>query len=196
MQKLESREWWPELIAAKDDMSLRELAARFGVSAAAISIAFKRNGITRTAAASGPKKGTGGRPRKAAKPKRAGAPRKTPSMKRDVIPRRSKLARYRDQMGKVVDREIAEMAGVTTSAVTNYRKRHNIKAAVGRGRPRRRPEAAAPARRRGTLYGYRVLIGKDAYVVVARNITEAAKKATASRRGVVKQIELLGRAIS
>ena len=31
---------------------------------------------------------------------------------------------------------------------------------------------------------------------VEKNITEAAKKATASRRGEVKQIELLGRAIS
>ena len=55
MQPLEKFPWWPELIALKDVMSLRELAVKFCISPAAISNALKRNGITRTAAPAGPR---------------------------------------------------------------------------------------------------------------------------------------------
>ena len=100
-------------------------------------------------------------------------------------------------MGKVVDREIAELAGVTVSAVTNYRKRHNIEASNERGRPRKRPDAShASARRRTSgARGYRVVIGGEAFVVIAMDIAEAAKKAREFGRGEVTQIELLGRAL-
>ena len=55
MQTLDSRPWWPDLIALKDNLSLRELAVKFEVSPAAISNALKRNGINRTAAPAGPR---------------------------------------------------------------------------------------------------------------------------------------------
>lgn len=55
MKKLESRPWWPELVKLKDALSLRELAARYGVAPAAISNALNRQGITRTPAPPGPR---------------------------------------------------------------------------------------------------------------------------------------------
>jgi len=103
-------------------------------------------------------------------------------------------------MGKVVDREIAEKAGVTVSAVTNYRKRHNIPPATGRGRPRRTPlavPASRPAsRRRAGVMAYQVVIGGETLVVVATNIVEAAQRASAAGRGDVTRIELIGPAMT
>jgi transposase len=170
MKKLEQHDWWPELLEMKDQFSLRELSEKFGASPAAIANALKRNGISRTSAPAGPRRAR----KSTATPKRRG--------------RKSKLSQFRDQMGKVVDREIAERAGVTVSAVTNYRRRHNIKASGGQGRPRKRPEGAiAPKLHRVGARGYRVVIAND--------IAEAAAAARRSGRGEVTQIELLGRAL-
>ena len=181
MKKLETRSWWPDLVALKDDMSLRELSEKFGAAPAAISNALKRNGLSRKSPAGS-----------ARKPRDKKTPRK-PSRRAGT----SILAQYKDQMGKVVDRVIAEKAGVTVSAVTNYRKRHNIKASGSRGRPRARPEGGNAIRRRhGVAQGYRVTIGGEPYVVIAKDIAEAATIAGGSGRGVVTQIELLGRALS
>ena len=107
------------------------------------------------------------------------------------------LDEYQHKMGTLVDREIAEMAGVTVSAVTNYRRRHNIKASSTRGRPRKAVTAPTTnaASRRSVSRGYRVVIKGEAYVVIARDIAEAASKARAAGRGEVTQIELLGRAL-
>jgi hypothetical protein len=182
MKKLETRPWWPELVALKDDMSLRELSDKFGAAPAAISNALKRNGLARKPSPAGPRRSRSTKtPKKAIR--RAGA---------------SILAEYKDQMGKVVDRVIAEKAGVTVSAVTNYRKRHNIKASGTRGRPRVRPEQGKSTRRRQQrgVQGYRVTIGGSVFVVIAKDITEAAMIARGSGRGVVTQIELLGRALN
>ena len=180
MKKVEMRSWWPELLKVKDELSLRELSERFGASPAAIANALKRNGIRRRSAPAGPR-GTRGKP---------GALKKGPG-------RPSVLDQFQDKMGTVVDREIAELAGVTVSAVTNYRKRHNIKASSERGRPRKRPEGPVSAvRRRVTgARGYRVVIGGEAFVVIAKDIAEAAAKARQYGRGEVTQIELLGRAL-
>jgi len=178
MKKLEDHAWWPDLLNMKDSLSLRELSEKFGASPAAIANALKRNGIKRKSAPAGPR-----RPRKSAStPKRRG--------------RKSKLAQFQDQMGKVVDREIAERAGVTVSAVTNYRRRHNIKASGGQGRPRKRPEGAVPPKlRRAGARGYRIVIGGESFVVIANDIAEAAAAARRAGRGEVTQIELLGRAL-
>ena len=178
MKKVEDHPWWPELLKLKDSLSLRELSERFGASPAGIANALKRNGISRKAAPAGPRK-----------PEKGG----TRSKRRG---RTSKLSQFQDQMGKVVDREIAERAGVTVSAVTNYRRRHNIKASGGQGRPRKRPEGTvAPKLRRAGARGYRVVIGGESFVVIANDIAEAAAAARRSGRGEVTQIELLGRAL-
>ncbi|MGB0641114.1 MAG: hypothetical protein ACPGTU_17395 [Myxococcota bacterium] len=178
MKKLETRSWWPELVALKDEMSLRELSEKFGAAPAAISNALKRNGLARKPAPAGPRKG------------RATKTPKKPTRRASA----SILAKYRDEMGKVVDRVIAEKAGVTVSAVTNYRKRHNIKASGTRGRPRGRPNPGKSLRRREQkgVQGYRVTVGGTAYVVIAKDITEAVLIARGSGRGAVTQVELLG----
>jgi hypothetical protein len=118
--------------------------------------------------------------------------------------RTSVLAQFKDQMGKVVDREIAEKAGVTVSAVTNYRNRHNIAPATGRGRPRL---SAAPAsraavdsrsttaRRRKGARAYQIELGGNTLVVVAADIVEAAQRASAAGKGEVTKIYLLGPAL-
>ena len=175
MKRLEKQPWWAELLTVKDSMSLRELSEKFGASPAAIANALKRNGIKRVKAPAGPRrhrKGNGRRPG-----------------------RRSVLDKFQGQMGTVVDREIAELAGVTVSAVTNYRKRHNIEASTGRGRPRKRPDAGPISRPKTGARGYRVVIGGQPFVVIATDIAEAAAKAKANGRGEVTQIELLGRAL-
>jgi transposase len=173
VKRLEKQPWWSDLLAVKDTLSLREMSEKFGASPAAIANALKRNGLKRVKAPAGPR-----RPRKAKRPGR-----------------RSVLDKFQGQMGTVVDREIAELAGVTVSAVTNYRKRHNIKASTGRGRPRKRPDAGPISRPKKGARGYRVVIGGQPFVVIAADIAEAATKAKANGRGEVTQIELLGRAL-
>ena len=180
MKRIDKQAWWPELVELKDELSLRELAERFGASPAAIANALKRNGIKRRSAPAGPRKA---RKLKAPPKKRPGRP--------------SVLDEYQHKMGMLVDREIAEMAGVTVSAVTNYRRRHNIKATSTRGRPRKPVSSAAvrPTSRRSVARGYRVVINGEAYVVIAQDIAEAASKARGAGRGEVTQVELLGRAL-
>ncbi|MED5369910.1 MAG: hypothetical protein VX899_02755 [Myxococcota bacterium] len=55
MKRLEDQDWWQELLSVKDEMSLRELAARFGSTPGSINKALKRNGIERKHAPSGPR---------------------------------------------------------------------------------------------------------------------------------------------
>lgn len=45
----------------------------------------------------------------------------------------SRITPYLHLLGKEIDRKIADMAGVSVSAVTNYRKRHGIPSATGSG---------------------------------------------------------------
>jgi len=47
MLKLEARPWWPDCVALKDALSLRELSVRFGATPATIAGAFKRRNIER-----------------------------------------------------------------------------------------------------------------------------------------------------
>ena len=55
MMKLEKKTWWPQLVADKDKLSLRELASRYGATAGAIKSALERNGIERVHAPPGPR---------------------------------------------------------------------------------------------------------------------------------------------
>lgn len=54
-RRLEERPWWPDLVALKDVLSLRELGARFGAAPAAIANALRRNNMDRAAAPPGPR---------------------------------------------------------------------------------------------------------------------------------------------
>ena len=55
MRRIETYDWWQDLVNLKDELSLRELAERFSVTPGAISAAFKRTGITRRPAPPGPR---------------------------------------------------------------------------------------------------------------------------------------------
>lgn len=55
MRRLESLEWWPDLVEAKDELSLRELARRFDVTPGAIAAAIRRTGVARRPSPPGPK---------------------------------------------------------------------------------------------------------------------------------------------
>jgi len=204
MKKLEHRSWWPELVELKDVLSLRELSERFGAAPAAISNALKRNNLERRPAPPGPrnKRSQASKLEAAAQLERMGLeplPRDAASQLDDAPQANgggsgggSRLAPHRDLIGKVIDREVAERAGVSVSAVTNYRRRHGIPAATRRvGVPRVVASGSSSSH-----CGYRVTIGEENFVIVAGNIVEAARIANGSGRGPVQKVELLGHALA
>ncbi len=286
MRKIETNEWWSQLVKMKDELSLRELAERFEVTPGAISAALKRNGLTRKSAPPGPrsrrkialppepgeaanpaKKGKAARTTKAAKASRS--PRKrvvrdVPSATegkaqgrgtdqrirhyvdllgtrpdgeiaakagvsvravsdyrtregikgytgpkrrgKDRKPRRSKIDPFREQLGQVPDRVVAEMAGVSLNAVRNYRVKRGI-AARGRGRPKAGtvpppgqanapvPVAASPpVAPSGTSMVWKVRLGDgDVVAVAATSLALAATRAEAL--GDVVSMEKVGRLV-
>ena len=119
MKKLETYEWWPEMVSLKDELSLRELGERFGVTPGAIMNAFRRNGIERKPAPPGPR----------AHRKRSG----------DALPpepgeggaarpgsKDAQIDAHKDLLGTVPDRVVAKKAGVSLRTVAAYRARMGI----------------------------------------------------------------------
>jgi len=143
MKKLETHDWWPKLLELKDDLSLQELAEHFGVTATSVSRALKRNGIPRKRTPPGPRAQRkeelppepGERPAKA----KSSAPAKTSSHRRKN--KAHLIERYEHLLGVRSDREVAELAGVSSATVANYRSRAGIPAA-----PRATKRAAAEAK--------------------------------------------------
>lgn len=202
MVKLEERPWWPDLVALKDVLSLRELSSRFGAAPAAISNALKRNNLDRVSAPPGP--------RDRRDPALVAAAARALREAGDVVPEeqvegaaplRGRLSSYRHVIGRRIDREVAEMAGVSVSAVTNYRRRHGIAAATRGGvdDDDDLPDTV-PVRSRFGLRlcgrAFRVNIDGSDFVVVAEDIAQAARIACESRRGRVLKVELLGSALA
>jgi transcriptional regulator with XRE-family HTH domain len=143
MKKLETHDWWPKLLELKDDLSLQELAEHFGVTATSVSRALKRNGISRKRTPPDPRAQRkeelppepGERPAKA----KSSAPAKTSSHRRKN--KAHLIERYEHLLGVRSDREVAELAGVSSATVANYRSRAGIPAA-----PRATKRAAAEAK--------------------------------------------------
>jgi transcriptional regulator with XRE-family HTH domain len=131
MKKLETHDWWPKLLELKDDLSLQELAEHFGVTATSVSRALKRNGISRKRTPPDPRAQRkeelppepGERPAKA----KSSAPAKTSSHRRKS--KAHLIERYEHLLGVRSDREVAELAGVSSNTVANYRSRAGIPAA-------------------------------------------------------------------
>ncbi len=139
MRRLESFDWWPELIEEKDLLSLRELASKYGVTPGAISAALKREGISRRAAPPGPRgsrdgddglppeKGSGstsvdnssGGKRRIVRPERNDTGGR-PGSKDDLI------LQHIDKVSTRPDRDIAESIGVSVRTLASFRARHNI----------------------------------------------------------------------
>ena len=142
MKKLETHDWWPRLLELKDDLSLQELAERFGVTAQAVSRALKRNGIPRKRTPPGPRA-----QREEELPPEPGELRatSTPSAPAKTSRRRKNkshlIERYEHLLGVRSDREVAELAGVSSNTVANYRSRAGIPAAP---RATKREAAEAP----------------------------------------------------
>ncbi|MCB9759041.1 MAG: hypothetical protein H6739_04310 [Alphaproteobacteria bacterium] len=156
MRKLEQMEWWPELIAKKDDFSLRELAEMFGATPGAINNALKRNGIERNAAPPGPRSRRGRPPapskkRRAQSAKKAAAPA-APARSAAAIGVRgatkAKIEPYLDMLGQVPDSEIAGLAGLSAQTVARVRRQLDVKASGRKGaaaKPAAKPAAKAAA---------------------------------------------------
>lgn len=113
----------------------------------------------------------------------------------------SKIEPFHDDLGTVPDRVIAEKAGVTLNAVSNYRRRRGISAfdpstspessePVQAERTSRKASSPAPAVVSGSkVYAVRLSNGTDSYVV-ADSLVHAAQQ-VASRSDVVG-LTLLG----
>jgi hypothetical protein len=198
----------------------KEVAARAGMSVEGVRLYRKRNNIelepgARLKRGRRPKSASGGpasAPRKAATQKRA-------TRASQAGPRRriSKLDPYRDMLGSVPDREIADKAGVTAENVRAYRRRHSIPATWreegeqtsplpkrGRGRPPGVARATRPGRVGTGQQGYsvHVVVGTTTheYMIIAPDISSAAEAAQATIRsrhpnGEITAIRHLGPAL-
>lgn len=198
----------------------KEVAARAGMSIEGVRLYRKRNNIelepgARLKRGRKPKSASGGAP---------AAPRKAATQKRAARssgPRRriSKLDPYRDMLGNVPDREVADKAGVTAENVRAYRRRHSIPATWredgeqtsplpkrGRGRPPGvAPRHATRPGRVGTGqqgYSIHVVVGTTTheYMIIAADISSAAESAQATIRsrhpnGEITAIRHLGPAL-
>jgi len=255
MRRLESHDWWEQLVSQKDQLSLRELAAKYDVTPGAISAALKRQGITRQPAPPGPRtsrarragddlppemgggrvafrperSATGGRPGSkddlilsnidivGTKPDRDIAESigvsvrtlasfrsrhkipayKGPRTQRKPGGRRSKIDPYKDMLGKVHDRVVAEKAGVTLNAVRNYRVKHGIAAASGPGRPKgstNRKRERPPVSTGKSAFMVR-FDGGAQRVVLADDLASAIDRASAADLGRTLGAEYLAEAI-
>lgn len=151
MRRLETYDWWPQLVAVKDVLSLREMAERFEVTPGAITAALKRQGIARQAAPPGPRIHRKNRPEEALPPEpgeemsEAGEAKARAAERRLVRPDSAReaaaaapssgvrpgskddaIAPHHDLLGTVPDRTVAELADVSMRTIAEYRKRHGI----------------------------------------------------------------------
>jgi|GEM_PF-1485953 len=182
MRRIETNDWWPDLVTLKDELSLRQLAERFGTTATAVSAAFKRNGIVRTPAPSGPRR-----------------------RRVSVVPESTSLAPYLDMLGLVADEEIAALASVSVSAVVRARTLRAVPALeapvvnLSRGSSDELAgsrESTAPKRKRsrtGKKHGrpsaitpYEEQLGKvpDRVIAEAAGVTVSAVTLYRTRRGI------------
>jgi hypothetical protein len=110
--------------------------------------------------------------------------------------RRSKLDPYVHLVGKLSDREVASMAGMTPDGVRMYRQRHDIPPA----RSLRR--AATPSASQSGLNGYLVTVSAGEttadWILLASDLAEAAEKAASAlgdRADAIESIRFLARAL-
>ncbi|MCO4744559.1 MAG: hypothetical protein KC912_07220 [Proteobacteria bacterium] len=162
MRRLESHDWWPELVKLKDEKSLRELAEQFSVTPGAITSALRRQGISRVPAPPGPRKHR----------RAAAAPAATRT--RGAM---HQIEAIHDEVGTVPDDVIAEKAGVSRRTVANYRQKHGI--AGYRGKRRRR-------NRKSAVDAYVHLLGTqpDANIAELAGVSGNAVRAYRVRRGI------------
>ena len=157
MRKIETHDWWDELVRLKDQLSLRELAERFGVTPGAISAAFARAGLSRRPAPPGP------RARRAAGDRLPPEPGE-PAGSGDARPgsKDARILPFRDSLGAVPDSAVAKRAGVSVRTIASFRARNGISGYTG---PRRRGADRAPRKSRIDAFAH--LVGSVADRLVA-----------------------------
>jgi hypothetical protein len=199
----------------------KEVAARAGMSVEGVRLYRKRNNIelepgARLKRGRRPKSASGGAP---AAPRKATQKRAARGSQSGPRRRISKLDPYRDMLGSVPDREVADKAGVTAENVRAYRRRHSIPATWREEgeeasplpkRGRGRPPGVAPrhATRPGRVgagqqgYSIHVVVGTTTheYMIIAADISSAAEAAQATIRsrhpnGEITAIRHLGPAL-
>lgn len=144
--------WWAEAMRLKDEMPLRELAEKLGVSTGVLSAALRKAGVRR-------------RLRLETDNSPQGEQMATDSS--DAVGRRSgskdsQIEKFFHLLGNIPDSEVARLAGVSVRTVASYRSRNDIAGYTG---PRRRPQARGG--RQSKLDDYKHLLGKLPDRVVA-----------------------------
>jgi len=112
--------------------------------------------------------------------------------------RRSKLDAHVHLVGRIPDREVAAMAGISPDGVRMYRQRHKIPAYSTYKRSLKAP-TRAPTQPRvvtGELHAFQVVVGGRVCVVVAPDVVAAARRVSERGIGTVARIENLGSVLS
>jgi len=111
-----------------------------------------------------------------------------PASQTEAPVRRSKISPFRDKVGKIPDREIAALAGVTPEAVRMFRRRHGIQLATRVAAPAPASERK-PRRRRSKLDPFNDLLGKvpDAEVAAMAGVTSENVRAYRRRHGIAAE---------
>lgn len=158
---LENESWWGELLAKKDTVGLKDLAAEFGTTAGAISLALKRTGT--------PKVPQGD---SVSSPESIESTR--PGSKDSLIDP------FASMLGSVPDAEVARRAGVSVRTIASYRQRNQITGFQGRTAPKqRRP-------RRSRIDPFEDLLGQvpDRVVAEKAGVTLNAVRNYRATRGI------------
>ena len=189
--RLEHAGAWPEIVAALSQSSVKEVADQFAVSAVAIRAALRRTNPGKTRRVSRPPIAEEELP-----PEPEGKPAPKRRRKKKPLPTDALLEPHKDQLGKVSDDAIADLAGVSKWVVRGYRIRQGIPA-FNRWADHT-PKSAPRTSSKGSLsplldhvWRVRFADGSERFAV-ADSLVDAAKAATDSGATPVTAIERLG----
>lgn len=181
MRRIETYDWWPELLERKDELSLRELAERFEVTPGAISAAFRRVGVSRKAAPPGPRirrsKSEEGLPPE------PGEGADAPDAADGVRPgsKDARILPFASMLGEVPDSEVAKRAGVSVRTIASFRSRNGVGGYKG---PRKRGADRAPRKSRIDAFSHLVGNFPDRVVAERAGVSLNAVRNWRMRRGI------------
>jgi hypothetical protein len=177
MRRIETFDWWPDLVGMKDELSLRELAEKFDVTPGAISAAFKRGGLSRKPAPPGPRARRRGRGDDDTLPPEPGEDLAARPGSKD-----HRILPHAHLLGSVPDADVAEKAGVSVRTIASFRARNIISGYKG---PRRRRTAARTGRG-SKVDAFVQLLGKvpDRVVAEQAGVSLNAVRAYRTRMGI------------
>jgi hypothetical protein len=177
MRRIETFDWWPQLVRMKDELSLRELAEKFEVTPGAISAAFKRSGLDRKPAPPGPRARRRGRGDDDTLPPEPGEDLSARPGSKD-----HRILPHAHLLGSVPDADVADQAGVSVRTIASFRARNLI--AGYKGPRRRRTETRTG--RGSKVDAYVHLLGKvpDRVVAERAGVSLNAVRAYRTRMGI------------